>query len=566
VGEVAVGFILLCHSALDRAAQVARHLAASGAPVVVHLDARVPARQARAFRAGLRDAVLVRFSARRSCEWGTWGLVAATQSAAEFLLHAFPQVGHVVLASGSCLPLRPLSDLEAWLAARPETDFIDSVATGDVGWTVGGLDIERFTRHFPFSWRRRRWLFDRYVVLQRRLGITRRIPDGIVPHLGSQWWCLTRATLQAILTDPRRAEFDRYFARTWIPDEGYFQTLARRHARRIESRSLTLARFDFQGKPHLFYDDHLPLLRRSDCFLARKIWPGAEGLYRAFLTDATPARPAAEPDPGRIDRLFAHATERRTRGRAGLWMQGRHPNTGWENGITAAPYAVFEGFSELFEDFDVWLSKVPATRVHGHLFAPDHVQFAGGDSLGPGGLSAAAALRDYNPQAFLTSLIWTTRGERQCFAHGPQDRQEITGLLAADMNARVWAITGAWALPLFRSGRPLAEVRPLAAALQKTEGWHLHQLRAQRSRATLRVWTLAEAVANPTELLQSILDEVSPRSPHRLAEVPRITDLGGLGDFLQGLRNLGMPPVLTGDFPASAVADPLAGLRPRLVG
>lgn len=562
---MSVGFVLLCHSALDRAAQVARHLARSGAPVVVHLDARVPARQATAFHAALADEGCVRFSARHSCEWGTWGLVAATQSAAELLLRAFPQVSHVFLASGSCLPLRHVSDLQRWLAARPDTDFIESVATGDVGWTVGGLDQERFTRHFPFSWRRNRWLFDRYVALQRKLGVTRRIPRGLVPHLGSQWWCLTRTTLQAILSDPRRPAFDRYFARTWIPDEGYFQTLARQHARRLESRSLTLAKFDFQGRPHLFYDDHLPLLRRSDCFMARKIWPGADALYQAFLSSEAPARPNADPDPGRIDRLFSLSATQRTRGRPGLWMQGRHPNPGWENGITAAPYTVFEGFADLFEEFEGWLGKAAATRVHGHLFAPDRVRFAGNEAFGPGGLSDVAALRDYNPQAFLTSLIWSARGERQCFSFGPADRQEITRTVAADPHARVWVITGAWALPLLRSGRPLADLRPLAAALQKTEGWHLGQLRAQRSRATLRVWTLAEAVTNPMEPLQTILDEISPRSPHRLAEAPQMTDLTGLGAFLHGLRNLGMPPVLTGDFSPSAPADHLPAARPRLV-
>jgi hypothetical protein len=249
-------------------------------------------------------------------------------------------------------------------------------------------------------------------------------------------------------------------------------------------------------------------------------------------------------------------------------MQGRHPNASWENGITAAPYAVFEGFFDLFEDFDVWLGRAAATRVHGHLFAPGRVQFAGGEVVGPGGLSDVAALRDYDPKAFLTSLIWTTRGERQCFAHGPEDRQEITDLLAADPNARVWAISGAWVLPLLRSGRPLAELRPVAAALQKTESWHLGQLRRQQARATLRVWTLAEAVAAPMEPLQAILDEISPRSPHRLAEPPRMADLTGLGAFLCGLRDLGMPPVATGDIPMAgpAPADPGLAARPRLAG
>jgi hypothetical protein len=68
-----------------------------------------------------------------------------------------------------------------------------------------------------------------------------------------------------------------------------YQTLARQYFSNIESRSLTLSKFDFQGKPHIFYDDHLQLLRRSDCFVARKIWHLAERLYMAFLTDCSAA-------------------------------------------------------------------------------------------------------------------------------------------------------------------------------------------------------------------------------------------------------------------------------------
>ena len=117
-----------------------------------------------------------------------------------------------------------------YLQARPRTDFIESVTTRDVGWTVGGLDIERFTLRFPFSWRTHRRLFDAYVKLQRRVGLRRRIPSDIVPHLGSQWWCLTRRTLSAILEDPDRTAHDAYFRHVWIPDESYFQTLVRRYS------------------------------------------------------------------------------------------------------------------------------------------------------------------------------------------------------------------------------------------------------------------------------------------------------------------------------------------------
>ncbi len=562
-----LGVVMLCHTALERAAQVARHWATRGCPVAIHVDARVVPAEFDRFQRDLADCADIRFSPRHVCEWGTWGIVAATQDAAGILLRDFADLGHVFLASGSCLPLRPVHELTDYLAQRPKTDFIESVTTEDVGWTVGGLDLERFTLRFPFSWRRHRRLFDGYVRLQRRFGFRRRIPDGLVPHLGSQWWCLSRRTLSAILDDPNRPAIDRYFRRVWIPDESYFQTLVRRWSAMVESRSLTLSKFDFQGKPYIFYDDHLQLLRKSDCFVARKIWPRASKLYRVLLADEATRRTVAEPNPGKIDRLFSRAVERRTKGRPGLYMQSRHPNPNWENGLTAAPYSIFEGFTEIFENFETWLGRVTGSRVHGHLFDTDRVEFSGREPVHNGALPASAAIRDYDPRSFLTNLVWNTRGERQCFQFGPSDRQEVAGVFVTDPNSTISVVTGAWAVPLFRSNRNFADIRQAAAALQKTEAEHLALLRHSWVRARVRIWSLAEFVENPMEPLQTIIDEISPRGLRRLTEAPLLTDFTGFGRFLQNLRNQGMQPMLMGDFPVGGDPETSASRndRPYLV-
>lgn len=544
-----VGVVMLVHTALGRAEQVARHWSAAGCPIVIHVDKHVTSKVYDAFVASLSDVPNLVFSQRYRCEWGTWGIVAATQSASELMLASFPQVRHVYLASGSCLPLRPVQELLNYLAARPRTDFIESATTADVPWTVGGLDEERFTMRFPFSWKRHRYLFDKAVAIQRALGLKRKMPNGIIPHMGSQWWCLTRQTLSAILQDPERTEYDRYFRHVWIPDESYFQTLARQYAMKIESRSLTLSKFDFQGKPHIFYDDHLQLLRRSDCFVARKIWPHADRLYDAFLTDEAGAMKKTEPNPGKIDRIFAKAVERRTRGRSGLYMQSRFPNEDWENGVTAAPYSMFQGFTELFDNFETWLSKATGARVHGHLFAPDKVHYADNQTAINGALSDSAIIRDYDPKAFLTSLIWNTRGERQCFQFGPADNQDVCWRIAKDPNAQVSVITGAWSVPLFRSNMDFADIRREAATLQKIESEHMNILRSPHTKARVRIWTMAEFIEAPMEPLQGILDEIGQVKLRRISEVPKMVDLTGFGQFLQNLKNQGMHPYLMGDFP-----------------
>ncbi|WP_132952879.1 beta-1,6-N-acetylglucosaminyltransferase [Rhodovulum bhavnagarense] len=540
---------MLVHNAFDRAAAVARHWASHDCPVVIHVDRRASHAEVRAFHAELAGLDNVRFCKRYRCEWGTWSIVQATIAGVEMVLREFPEIAHIYLASGSCLPLRPVEELRHYLAARPRTDFIESVTTDEVPWTIGGLDRERFTLRFPFSWKKNRRLFDRYVALQRRINFKRRIPEGLEPHLGSQWWCLTRRTLEAILTDPERDTYERYFHRVWIPDESYFQTLVRKHSGQIESRSLTLSKFDFQGKPHIFYDDHLQLLRRSDCFVARKIWPQADLLYQTFLAPDAGRTNRAEPNPGKIDRLFSKAVDRRTRGRPGLYMQSRFPNEGWENGKTCARYSVFEGFSELFENFETWLGKTIGARVHGHLYHPDRVEFAGGEAVYNGALCDSAPLRDYDPRAFLTNLIWNTRGERQCFQFGPHDRQQISWFMVGDPNAQISVITGAWAVPLFHSRQSFVDLRKRAAHLQRVEAAHLDILRSPHTRARVRIWSMADFVQNPMEPLQIIIDEIAPRAQRRLTEAPTMVNLDGFGQFLQNLKNQGMKPYLMGDFP-----------------
>lgn len=544
-----VGVVMLVHTAFDRAEQVVRHWAKGGCPVTIHVDGTVPRKAYDAFVANLADLADVRFSKRHKCEWGTWGIVAGTLSASEVMLREFPAVTHVYLASGSCMPLRPVTELKRYLDSRPRTDFIESATTSDVPWTVGGLDHERFTLRFPFSWKRQRFWFDRYVALQRFVRYKRQMPDELVPHMGSQWWCLTRQTLSALLQDPARQQYDKYFSQVWIPDESYFQTLVRLYSGNIESRSLTLSKFDFQGKPHIFYDDHLQLLRRSDCFVARKIWPHADRLYKTFLNDDNAAMKGAEPNPGKIDRIFAKAVDRRTRGRPGLYMQSRWPNRDWENGITCQAYSVFQGFTELFEDFEPWLAKHTSTRVHGHLYAPEGAEFDGRQSQFNGALSAAPLLRDYNSQMFLTNLIWNTRGERQCFQFGPRDTQDISWMIAKDPNAHVSVVSGTWAVSLFQSNRDFADLREEAAELQKIENEHLMALRSPYAKARVKIWTMAEFIETPMEALQGIVDDMTGTSMRRLTEAPKMHDLTGFGRFLQNLKNQGMHPYLMGDFP-----------------
>jgi hypothetical protein len=237
-------------------------------------------------------------------------------------------------------------------------------------------------------------------------------------------------------------------------------------------------------------------------------------------------------------------------------MQSRLPNEGWENGFTAAPYGVLQGFAELFEGFEGWFARASGATVHGHLFAPEVVAFEGGGAPWRGVLSDSAALRDHDARRFLTNLIWNGRGARQVFQFGPRDSQHVSWDIAKDPNARIGVISGAWAVPLFRSGRPLAELRDTAARLQKTEADHLGALRSPYAKARIRIWTLAELLEAPAEALAQMLADIAPHHIGALPDPPPMLPLDGFGGFLQEMRNLGMHPYLTGDIPAGPAPRP----------
>jgi hypothetical protein len=563
---VTVGFVMLSHQRLDRAAQLALHLSRAGCPVAVHVDANAPVAEFTRFAAGMQGVADVSLVARRPTPWGSWGLVAATLDAAATLLGTYPDLTHVALISSACLPLRPLDELAAFLGARPGVDFIESVTIRDVSWAQGGLDAERFALYFPFDWKRQRRRFDLAVRVQRSLGVRRRIPEGIVPHMGSQWWCLTRTTLEAILSHPRRAAWETYFRQVWIPDESFFQTVVRQVSDRVESRSLTFSRFDVQGRPRVFYDDHLQLLRSTDCFFARKIWPGAEGLYRHLLTPDFAMPRSGAPSPQRIDPVLAAMSARRQAGRPGLAATGRYPDAAVAEPPTAAPYTVLHGLADLLPGLPGWLAEARGTRVHGHLFAPDRAHFADGATVFAGGLADSAALRDYDPQAFLRNLVWATLGEPQTFLFGPGDSRDILSVLVRDPNARIRVVTGAWAIGLWQSGASPETVRSEAAHLQRAETDMLAILTAPGRAADVRVWSLGAALSDVGAVLEDVLAAVpaGPMAQDDPPPPPAPVDLRGFDAFVVGLRDRGMLPRLVGDLPEAAPpARPVQRRKPH---
>jgi hypothetical protein len=220
------------------------------------------------------------------------------------------------MLSGDCMAIKSAEYAHRFLDAE-EADYIESFDFFESDWIKTGIKEERLIYRHWFNERQHKRLFYASMGLQQRLGLARQVPADLQIMIGSQWWCLRRRTVEAVLDFIReRPDVMRFFRTTWIPDETFFQTLVHHLVpeREIRSRTLTFLMFTDYGMPVNFYNDHYDLLLAQDYLFARKISPEAtelkERLGDLYASDRTEFDISGE---GR--RLFAFLTGRGRIGR-----------------------------------------------------------------------------------------------------------------------------------------------------------------------------------------------------------------------------------------------------------
>ena len=278
-----IAFILLCHKDPDAIIRQALSLTAVGDCIAIHFDSRAPAAAYKTIQNALGDNPRVAFAKKRvKCGWGEWSLVQATLHAIEAAVEAFPRATHFYMLSGDCQAIKTAEYVHDYLD-RTDCDFIESFDFFASDWIKTGMKAERLIYRHYLNERNNKWLFYQSLEFQKRFKLTREIPEDLEVMIGSQWWCLRRQTIEAILAFVKaRPDVRRFFRTTWIPDETFFQTLVRHLVpeTEIDCRTLTFLMFSDYGMPVSFYNDHFDLLKSQDSLFARKISPEAVELKR----------------------------------------------------------------------------------------------------------------------------------------------------------------------------------------------------------------------------------------------------------------------------------------------
>lgn len=239
--------------------------------------------------------------------WGSWALCLAVLSTIEYALEHL-EFDYFQLLSPSCLPLHPIDEFEAYLAAQPAEGSMDLMDIGsdedflmNYGWRMYaprdtvrqrilrkmraayfGRDAERIQ---PFGLT---VLSDRRSGRRVRTDVSKRLAVAVMHALGhpavsgspftrdfrafvgSLWFGASRALCEDLVRGARDPRIVAYFSRLHIPDELLFATIAGNSGRRITPAYHLINTFNERGNPRTFRSSDLPALLECDAWFARK--------------------------------------------------------------------------------------------------------------------------------------------------------------------------------------------------------------------------------------------------------------------------------------------------------
>lgn len=406
-----LAFVILAHNDPDHVLRLTERLITQDDKVVIHWDKRSPVDiEAGAHKTlAQRQLEQVHFCRRVAVDWGRWSMVEATLSALQTLQALDEPFDYVVLLSGTDYLLKPVAGLKRFLLEHAGKEFIECVDPEQNPWVVQGLVKERFLHHHWFSWRDHRPLFEWSLATQKKLGLKRRMPKGLKPYFGSQWWALTWPTVQQVLDLSQQRAIRRFFKTTWVPDEMYFQTLVAAvvPTENIHGTNLTFYHFDHTGKPLLFYNDHFDFLRQQNFFFARKLSCQArllrDKLDRFMLENPTASVRHLAKNLDDYNKFIAvqwrGIPNRRVIGKQEDAWYG---DLEWNN----TPYFVIMAYPQArLQPLIKAINGVSGIRCFGELFAGGHIDYGVQDWAHPFYPADKPALRDMNRPNFLVDLI-----------------------------------------------------------------------------------------------------------------------------------------------------------------
>lgn len=284
-----IAYFILVHRYPEQFKRMFRAIYVPGNQYLVHIDlSSGPELQAdiKAFLAPYQNAATLD---AKSALWGGYSLVDAELRGMAKLLKMNKSWTHYINLSGQDFPLKSQNYIRDFLRLNRGKQFIRAVDQR----VVRPETVNRISHYFIEAFGK---IF--------RTGIKRRRMVDVTSYIGTQWKVVDRAFCEFACHDAKVARFRKFYRRSLIADEGFFQTLIMNSGKHGEIVNDDLRTIDWvpdgdiKLRPRNFTQADAMRLTLSPDLFARKFDAGEDSAILDHLEGhlLTPAASIYRPD------------------------------------------------------------------------------------------------------------------------------------------------------------------------------------------------------------------------------------------------------------------------------
>lgn len=206
--------------------------------------------------------------------WGGYSLVDAELRGMERLLKMSTEWCHFINLSGQDFPLKSQSYIADYLARHKGHEFIMVLNQQEVR-----PDTMQRVQEYVIE-------LDGCIY---RTSIQRSFLLGVTPYIGNQWMIVSRTFCEFVCNSPEIDRYKAFYRNTFIPDEGFFQTVMMNtpthgHIISDDLRSIDwVPDGDIKLRPRTFTTDDVENLIASSNLFARKFDSGVDDVVLDIL-------------------------------------------------------------------------------------------------------------------------------------------------------------------------------------------------------------------------------------------------------------------------------------------
>lgn len=271
-------YIIMAHRYPDQLHRLIDRLNDGRSEFFIHIDKTAEFSQ---FQTVKSFGPIVQFIDRVDSKWGGFGSVQASLNGLKAVKNTGKHFDQILLLSGQDYPIKSNEDIDAFFHSSPHSIFVDYFPIPNYKKWPGGdrggwYRVDKYyigLKWHEFLRSRSMNLLSTYLPFLRR-----RLPNGMKPFTGSQWWSVDMHALNYILNyDAAHPEYRAFHQYTFVADELYVHMILANSTdeRIVRSLTPTNKRLMIWQKPDSAHPNTLrktdwPAIKASDHLFARK--------------------------------------------------------------------------------------------------------------------------------------------------------------------------------------------------------------------------------------------------------------------------------------------------------